>query len=213
MWAYDKTMKMHKLVIVALCGIIAGLLAGRWFPWHAALLAGWDAALLAYIGWTWRAVYPMNGRATQQHALREDPSRPVADAVILGTVLGSLGAVGFMLVASSASQGLHLAIEAIFVIISIVIAWAALHTLFILHYAEQYYIAPVGGVDFGETTTPCYRDFAYLAFTIGMTFQVSDTQLSAQRMRRTALRHAVLSYAFGTIIVAATVNLVASLGK
>lgn len=206
-------MKTHKLLIVGVLGVIVAAAAGNWLAWHTAILAGWDTALLAYVGWTWLVVYPLDGTATKQHALREDPSRPVADAIVLGTVLGSLGAVGFMLAASSTSQGLHLALEAAFVIVSIVIAWAALHTLFMLHYAEQYYITPVGGVDFGETTTPCYRDFAYLAFTIGMTFQVSDTQLSAQRMRRTALRHAVLSYAFGTIIVAATVNLVASLGK
>ncbi|MDQ1394509.1 MAG: hypothetical protein QOF30_3486, partial [Acidimicrobiaceae bacterium] len=55
--------------------------------------------------------------------------------------------------------------------------------------------------------------FAYLAFTIGMTYQVSDTNLTSQEIRRTALRHGLLSYLFGTVIIAATINLAAGLVK
>ncbi len=67
------------------------------------------------------------------------------------------------------------------------------------------------GVDFNQTAPPRYADFAYLAFTVGMTFQVSDTTLTTHALRSTALRHALLSYLFGSLILAATVNLVASL--
>ena len=69
-----------------------------------------------------------------------------------------------------------------------------------------------GGVDFNQSASPRYLDFAYLAFTIGMTFQVSDTDLQTSAIRATALRHALLSFLFGAIIVATTVNLVAGLG-
>jgi uncharacterized membrane protein len=68
-------------------------------------------------------------------------------------------------------------------------------------------------VDFNEDDAPDYRDFAYLAFTIGMTFQVSDTTLQTSEIRRTALRHALLSYVFGAVVIATTINLVAGLGK
>ena len=68
-----------------------------------------------------------------------------------------------------------------------------------------------GGVDFNEDRRPRYSDFAYLAFTIGMTFQVSDTDLTSKAMRTTALRHALLSYVFGTAIIATTINLIAGL--
>ena len=82
--------------------------------------------------------------------------------------------------------------------------------MFLLRYARIYDSPPDGGIEFaGEP--PDYGDFAYLALTIGMTFQVSDTDLSAKRVRRVALHHAPLSYLFGTVIVAITVSSVAGL--
>jgi uncharacterized membrane protein len=88
-----------------------------------------------------------------------------------------------------------------------------IHTVYALRYAEIYYRDPVGGVDFGDTKSPVYADFAYLAFTLGMTFQVSDTTLSRREFRAAALRQALLSYLFGTIIIATTINLIAGLGR
>ncbi|HXL15932.1 MAG TPA: DUF1345 domain-containing protein, partial [Streptosporangiaceae bacterium] len=76
-----------------------------------------------------------------------------------------------------------------------------------------YYEVPEGGVDFNQDEQPCYRDFAYLALTVGMTFQVSDTNLRTTAIRATALRHALLSYLFGTVILAATINLIAGIGS
>lgn len=155
----------------------------------------------------------MDGSETEAHALREDPSRAVADKVMLLALVGSLAAVGFMLASSSGESGATQLLSVGFSVLSIVLSWLMLHTLFMLHYAEQYYVVPKGGVDFGVTKSPTYCDFAYLAFTVGMTFQVSDTALSAKNLRKTALKHELFSYIFGTFIVAATVNLVAGLGK
>lgn len=90
-------------------------------------------------------------------------------------------------------------------------SWLTVHTIFTLRYAVLYYAEPVGGVEFHMDDLPSYRDFAYLAMTIGMTFQVSDTDLKSTAMRATALRHALLSYLFGSLILAAAVNLVAGL--
>ena len=87
-----------------------------------------------------------------------------------------------------------------------------MNTLFTLRYAAEYFREPVGGVDFGDEP-PGYSDFAYLAFTLGMTFQVSDTTLKNRSMRALGLRHALLSYVFGTVILATVVNLVASLAR
>ena len=93
---------------------------------------------------------------------------------------------------------------------SVALAWISVHTVYVLRYARLYYSQPEGGIDFhGEP--PGYADFAYLGLTIGMTFQVSDTDLTGKRVRRTALHHALLSYVFGTVIVAITVSSVGSL--
>jgi uncharacterized membrane protein len=96
---------------------------------------------------------------------------------------------------------------------AIICSWGVVHTVFTLRYAGLSYTGPDGGVDFNETEKPVYADFAYLAFTIGMTYQVSDTALTAKAFRHTALRHALLSYLLGTVIIAATINLAAGLAK
>jgi uncharacterized membrane protein len=96
-------------------------------------------------------------------------------------------------------------------LISVVLSWLCVHTVFTLNYARLYYQDEPGGIDFNEPDRPDYRDFAYLAFTIGMTFQVSDTNLTTKPIRRTALRHALVSYLFGAVIIALVINIVASL--
>jgi len=93
---------------------------------------------------------------------------------------------------------------------SVALAWMPVHTVFLLRYARLFCTAPMGGIDFGGEA-PDYRDFADLALTIGMTFQVSDTDLTGKRVRRVALHYALLSYVFGTGIVAITVSSVAAL--
>lgn len=91
------------------------------------------------------------------------------------------------------------------------LSWAVVHTTFVLRYTRLYYTGQDGGVDFNQPEPPAYLDFAYRAFTIGMTFQVSDTTIQAGAIRRTVLRHALLSYLFGTVIIATSINLVAGL--
>ena len=96
-------------------------------------------------------------------------------------------------------------------VVSVALAWSAVHTVYSLLYARLYYSPPVGGIDFNEPDAPTYLDFAYLALTIGMTFQVSDTNLTTKRVRRSALHHALLSYLFGAVIIALLINVVSSL--
>ena len=85
--------------------------------------------------------------------------------------------------------------------------------MYTLRYARLYYSGHAGGIDFNQTADPDYRDFAYLSFTIGMTFQVSDTNIQSQQIRRTALRHAWLAFPMGAVIIATTINVVAGLAK
>jgi uncharacterized membrane protein len=83
-----------------------------------------------------------------------------------------------------------------------------------LRYADQHFRSKPGGIAFGTEDgqqQPSYRDFAYVAFTIGMTYQVSDTTLRDPQIRRSVLAHAVLSYVFGVVIVAGSVNLISGL--
>jgi uncharacterized membrane protein len=96
---------------------------------------------------------------------------------------------------------------------TVALSWLVVHTTFTLRYAMLYYTGKDGGVEFNQATPPRYSDFAYLAFTIGMTFQVSDTDLRTPTIRATALRHALLAYLFGAVILGTTINLVAGLAN
>lgn len=111
--------------------------------------------------------------------------------------------------ATGGTKAFYLAIG----VLSVVLAWATIHSIFTLRYAATYYSKPGGGVDYNQKEDPRYSDFAYLAFTLGMTFQVSDTDLTTGTIRRLALRQALLSYLFGAVIVGLVINVVGSLLK
>ena len=81
------------------------------------------------------------------------------------------------------------------------VSWLSVNTDYTLRYAHLYYTPPEGGVEFQGSDEPSYADFAYLAFTVGMTYQVADTGLLAPRFRRELLKHSLVSYVFGAVIV------------
>ena len=99
-------------------------------------------------------------------------------------------------------------------VLTVVLSRTVVNTIYTLRYADQHFRSAGGGIEFGDgdgAQRPGYRDFAYVAFTIGMTYQVSDTTLRDPRIRRTVLGHAGLSYLFGVVIVAGSINLISGL--
>ena len=208
-FASARTKLLVSIVVAILVGLLSALLgAGR-----AAVLIGWDSMALVFGTWVWVAVWPLNAESTRTHAKREDPGRNLADLVLIGAAIASLLAVGFVLLAATSHSGNAKYLQAGLAVASVFISWALVHTVFTLRYARLYYGDPVGGIDFNEHDLPQYSDFAYLAFTIGMTFQVSDTNIETKLIRRTALRHAWISFPLGAVIIATTINLVSGLAK
>lgn len=130
----------------------------------------------------------------------------MADVLLLSAAVASLIAVALVLMCAGHTQGATELLRIGLGLVSVVVSWILVHTIFTLRYAHLYYIGEDGGVDFNQAEPPAYVDFGYLAFTIGMTFQVSDTPLQSRAFRRTALRHALLSYLFGTGILATTIK-------
>ena len=135
----------------------------------------------------------------------------MSDAAVLGACVGSLVAIGYTVLTAGNREGTTKLLLILLALSVVALSWLTVHTLFMLRYGDVYYGDPVGGIDFNDEDPPSYRDFAYVAFTIGMTFQVSDTSLTSRAMRRVALRHALLSFLFGAVILALMVNSVASL--
>jgi uncharacterized membrane protein len=202
-----------RCVVAGILGIIAGLVATVWVRWQAAILVGWDAAAVCFLIWTWVKVGRLDAAGTKRHANIEDRSRPTAEAIVLTAGVALLAAVGLVLLLAGQSHGGTKAYLITIGVVSVALSWATVHTVFMLRYTRSHYQSSHGAVDFNEKDAPAYLDFAYLAFTIGMTYQVSDTDLTTKAIRHTALRHALLSYLLGTVIIAATINLAAGLAK
>jgi uncharacterized membrane protein len=200
-----------RFLVVATAGAAVAGLAGVFGPWELAPLLGWDTAALTYLAWMWSTVWHLDPERTARQALAEDPGRAATDVLLLTSSVASLVAVGLVIVRAGNSSNAAESLQAGLSLVSVVLSWGVVHTVFALRYASLYYSGPDGGVDFNQDDPPRYTDFAYLAFTIGMTFQVSDTELTTADVRATALRHALLSYLFGAVILAATINLIAGL--
>ena len=204
-------------------GIVAGVLVGLLTEWFYAAAAAFDVAALLFLLWTWLAVGRMDAAQSAAHATREDPTRRVTRLIVLAACVASLGGVGVLLVRAASEHGAQRAGVAALGLASVALSWFVVHGLFTLHYAEQYYggggdparpgSGKAGGIDFGLDAPPRYGDFAYLAFTVGMTYQLSDTPVTTQALRASVLRHALLSYVFGALIIGASVNFVVSLAS
>ncbi len=186
--------------------MVTGILWGRGGP--LSLLGGWTAVAAVFTGWTWLALWRFDHRRTQTHAGREQPGHPAVVTLVLGGAVASLGGVGVLLERAHDDPVRWLAVG------SVVLSWLTIHTLFGLIYAKHYFDPRrPGGIDFNDPhhkDRPCYSDFFYVAFAVGMSFAISDTNLTSTRMRRTALGHALLSFVFGTIIIASVVNVLSS---
>jgi uncharacterized membrane protein len=202
-----------QLSVAGAVGVVTGVVAVLLGADYLAPLIGWCAAAVVYLAWVWTKIWPLGPERTARRAVRQDPGRASADVVLLGAATASLLAVGQALFKAGRSGGLAEWGPVGLAIAGVALSWGVVHTVYTLTYARLYYTGPDGGVEFNQDEPPRYTDFAYLSFTIGMTFQVSDTALTEPRIRATALRHALLSYLFGAVILAVTVNMVAGLSK
>jgi uncharacterized membrane protein len=128
--------------------------------------------------------------------------------VLLLASLASLGAVAVLLVGSARGQDL---LAAALGVLGVAVSWLTVHTIYTLGYAAVYYAGRPGGIDFNQDEPPRYADFAYVGFTLGMTYQVSDTTITDSAIRSMVLRQSLLSYLLGAVVIATTVNLVIAL--
>ncbi|MET3973931.1 DUF1345 domain-containing protein [Cellulosimicrobium sp. TH-20] len=195
-----------------LVGVVLGVAVavGIWTVTHppVAVVLGWAGTAATFTAWTWCTVWPMEATETATHATREEPTRAVTHLIVLAAAVASVVIVGLVLVTSSQSGR---AVTAGIAVLGVVVSWATVHTIFGLTYARLYYTGVDGGIDFHQPEPPRYTDFLYIGFTVGMSFAISDTDLESSEMRRVALGHALLSYLFGSVVLAGLVNLVAGM--
>ena len=191
-------------------GLPAGIALGAPL-WHfgvvVALLGGWTALALIFTSWTWILLWPFKADDTKKHASDEEGRLWVVAGLILVGAVASLVGVWYLLKSDREWDWLA--------VCSVALSWVTIHTLYALIYAKHFY-DPLhrDGIDFnspeGHSYRPCFKDFLYVAFAIGMSFAIPDTNLTSTRMRSIALGQGVLSFLFGAVIIASVVNVLGS---
>ncbi|MBP2412743.1 putative membrane protein [Arthrobacter stackebrandtii] len=200
-----------RIIAMLVCGAAATAISGLLGAWVYAPAVGWTVAALIYNAWVWLKIAPMDATQTAIHAMEEDPGRNISDLLILLAALGSLAAVVLVMVGSKDVGGQGRLLLALLAMTCTAMSWLMVHTVFTLRYAEIYYSGEPGGIGFNQDEPPQYMDIAYMAFSVGMTYQVSDTNITTRAMRSAVFRHSLLAFVFGTGILATTINLVVSL--
>jgi uncharacterized membrane protein len=213
-WMGWHAVAMRRAFVVAAIGLAVALALLRFAPWGMAVVAGWDAAALTFLISIWPIILRADGPHTEQLATREDETRGSATALLIGASVASLLGVGFALSVAGGESGPRRVLLIGVAVLTVMLSWTVVNTIYTLRYADLHFRSAAVGIAFGDSAgqeRPTYRDFAYIAFTIGMTYQVSDTTVRDPRIRRTVLSHALLSYLFGVVIVGGSVNLIAGL--
>jgi uncharacterized membrane protein len=204
---------MRRALTVVAAGLVVAVALVPFVPWGLALVAGWNAAAIAFLLSIWPIIVRADGSRTVQLAAREDQTEGSARALLVGASVASLLGVAYALHLAEQETGATRVALIGGAVVTVILSWTVINTIYTLRYADLHFRSQPGGIAFGgdDQQQPTYRDFAYVAFTIGMCYQVSDTTLRDPRIRRTVLAHAMLSYVFGVVIVAGSVNLISGL--
>jgi uncharacterized membrane protein len=207
-----------RLFISSALGVVVYLLLPSALGQSTRLLAAFDLAAIAFLA----AIWIMMARATtadmRRRAQFEDEGRHVVLFLSATTAVAILLAIAFELHGlpdqPPGAAGGRVALA----VLTILLAWFFMNTMFALHYAHFFYgdadgpaDAEARGLAFPGRAEPDYWDFLYFSFVIGMTFQVSDVQIESHRLRRTGLAHGVLAFFFNVVVLALTINIVAGL--
>ncbi|MET2009945.1 DUF1345 domain-containing protein [Microbacterium chocolatum] len=201
-----------RLSTAALIGVVTAVVLAPVLGIAAALLAGWAALATTAVVWVVLVVWPMDAAATRAHATTEDPGRSVARVAALVGSVASLGAVAVVLVQTDRAGEVISWILAAIALLSVAASWLLIQVDYMLRVAHLYYSDPIGGIDFNQSDDPEYSDFAYFSLGVGMGYQVGDTSVRSNEIRRLVIPQALLAYMFGAVIIGTVVNLVLDLG-
>ncbi len=202
---------VRRILVGLFCGLLAGVATGLVLGIAAGLLAGWGTAALVTDIYILVVVWPMDAEQTRTHARTEAPGRRTARLISLIGSVASLGAVAAVLLEASSLGRPQSFLLAGIAVASVVASWALIQLDYMLRVARVYYAEPVGGMSFNQRADPMYTDFVYFAVGLGMTYQVADTNLESNELRRIVIAQTLLAYLFGAVILASVINLVSSL--
>ncbi len=201
-----------RALIAAGVGVVAGTLVAPFLGLAAALLAGWSGFAVTSVTWVAVLIWPMDAARTRAHATAEDPGRSAARLVALIGSVASLGAVTVVLIQTQDTSELESYVLAAIAVVSVAASWTLIQADYMLRVAHIYYRDPIGGIDFNQEDDPSYTDFAYFSLGVGMGYQVGDSAVRTNEIRRMVIAQSLLAYLFGAVIIGTVVNLAIDLG-
>ena len=214
----SKTSGLKKLLFcISLSVIVYIILALIKIDLESRIILAWDTFCLSMIVHTWLLFFITTQDDLHEVVEKQDDGLKVIFVIVLIAVCSSL--FGTLILLNGKDEPVYDKIFHTIISLSpVVLSWFLLHTTFAIRYAHLHHDhinlkagSDVGNIDFPTNEQPDYLDFAYFSFVIGMTFQVSDVQVSSRVIRRFVLMHSIISFVFNTIIVALTINTIASL--
>lgn len=200
--------------------LLAGFLAGL-FGWGLArqmnlpgsthILIGWDVGALIYAVLLWRLFLTADEAKVRAKAAAEDEGRSIMLLIVLSAIAASLAAVVAAMIGARSAATAVKDLTAACAGVTLLLSWIVLHSVFVLHYAHRHFGGGPGKGGFGFPGEPArtYKDFVYLAFSIGATFQVSDNDVRTGALRNLVTAHAVTAYFYNTAILALGINIIA----
>ena len=216
--AFEKLHAIHKIIICLVLAVIVYFVADiKNINPLTRIMIGWNTFSLCMIIMTWITFKITTPAEIRKQAGVQDSSRVVIFTMVLISTFASFMAVFLLLISKDkATEFLDIPVA----VSGMAFSWFLVHSIFAMRYAHIFYgdhetkpDAPAGGLNFPDDEKPGYLDFAYFSFVLGMTFQVSDVEVTSKRLRKLALLHGILSFAFNTVIVALTINVIAGLSK
>ncbi|MCJ8209319.1 DUF1345 domain-containing protein [Mucilaginibacter sp. RS28] len=184
------------------------------------VLFSWITYAVCHIVFDWVLIASLHPRQVCKMASLEDKSRSLIFVIVIAASIMSLVAILFLLKSTKTGDEAVMTAHVLLSVISVVVSWWMVHTVFAMRYAYLYYDTTddegnakkeIGGLEFPKTPDPDYMDFVYFSYVIGMTFQVSDVEISSRQIRRLAWVHGLISFAFNTAIVALSINIISGL--
>lgn len=208
---------LQRVLISTILAVVAYIFI-RKFHFNAMITSMmlWDVFALSYIITSWIVFFTSSVSHITKKARQDDGSRVFVFLIVVVACFASMFTV-LMLTISKDTADVAKAIYLPVIIAGMLLSWMLVHTTFCFHYAHLFYDNDEGteknaaGLTFPGEQQPDYIDFAYFSFVIGMTFQVSDIEITSRTIRRQALVHGLLSFALNTFVVALTINLIAGL--
>lgn len=211
----------HKLYFSLGAALAVFLLSYGYFSHAIQLIVSWLAYCLTSLTLSWITILSSHPAEVKKEVQAQDTGKNMLFLFAVLAALASLVAILILLQSISGQTEDDLMAHILLSLASVVGSWCLVHTIFTLRYAHLYYNdythensrtkSKPGGLEFPGDQEPDYLDFAYFSFVVGMTFQVSDVEITSRQIRRLTLAHGILSFVFNTVIVALSINIVSGL--